>query len=159
MNAAVFFYSRTGTTRTVGQAVARALDCPWEEILDLTDRSGPKGYLSAGRDAMRKRLTSIGDLSLNPEDAQVVVIGTPVWAFTVAPAVRTFLCRYADRMKKTAFFCTQGGSGGGRTLREMSAVSASEPVATLILTEREVRSGAFAPKVENFAREIADAIR
>jgi len=155
----VFFYSRTGTTRAAAQEIASACGCPAVEIVDRKDRSGPAGYLSAGKDAMRRRLTDIAPVPRDPSEAEVVVVGTPVWAFTVSPAVRTFLSQHAGRLPQVAFFCTQGGCGGKRALREMTALAGKQPVATLVLNEREMRSGAFRSRVRAFVSQFSHGDR
>jgi len=99
-------------------------------------------------------LTEIGPLTQSPGEADIVIVGGPVWAFTIAPAVRTFLTRYAGELNRVAFFCTQGGSGGSRALREMATVSGKQPLATLIVNERDVKSGSVSPRIAAFVAQI-----
>ena len=55
MKTLVVLYSRTGTTKKVGEEIAAALKADVEEIIDTKKRSGPIGYVQAGRDAMKKK--------------------------------------------------------------------------------------------------------
>jgi len=54
MKALVVFYSRTGTTKQVAEALAQSLNCDSEELIDTKKRSGPLGFLSAGRTQRQK---------------------------------------------------------------------------------------------------------
>jgi flavodoxin len=119
----VVFYSRTGTTRKVAQDIAGLLGCDSEEIIDLKDRSGIiKGYLSAAKEALDKKMAPIQGIRNDPASYDMVIIGTPVWAFTMACAIRTYITANKDKFKRLAFFCTVGGLGAKKTLADMEAI-------------------------------------
>ena len=159
MKPSVVFYSRTGVTRAVAQAVAAELHCRAEELWDKKERSGLRGYFEAAWDAMRKALTEIRPLQHGLVTTDVVVVGTPVWAGAMTPAVRTFLTTFKPQLKHVAFFCTQGGMGGEKALREMAAVAGQEPLATLVLSERVVKKGDFSAQVAEFVSRLTHAAR
>jgi len=150
MKIIVVFFSRTGTTRKVGEMIAEKFGADTEEIKDTVDRSGVKGYLLSGRDAMRKRLTKLEPLKHNLAEYDLVVIGTPVWGWTVSVPMRTFVTEQKGIIKKTAFFCTMGGSGAERAFSEMEKIIGKKPAGTLALTTKEVVAGNFSEKVEKF---------
>ncbi|MFH2027554.1 MAG: hypothetical protein ABIJ08_00305 [Nanoarchaeota archaeon] len=89
MKTLITYYSRTGTTRKVANEIAVQLGCDTDEIIDKTKRSGPLGYITSGRDAMKKSLTEI-ETKKDPSQYDLVIIGTPIWAWTMAPAIRTY---------------------------------------------------------------------
>lgn len=153
MKTLIVFYSRTGCTRTVSREVGRLLGADLEELRETVDRSGAGGYLRAGGDAMFKRTVALQATAYRPEAYDLVILATPVWAFTVCPAIRTWLQREAANLKKVAFICTQGGSGAERAQAEMALLSRREPVARLVLKDRDIRAGACAGACEIFANE------
>ena len=55
----------------------------------------------------------------------LVVIGTPVWASTFAPPIRTFLDDNGDRLrgKKIAAFACYAGGGGDKALEKLKKAS------------------------------------
>jgi hypothetical protein len=57
--ALVVFYSRSGTTRRVAQALSEVLQCDLEEITEPTPRTGFLGYIRSLLEAMRKRPSTI----------------------------------------------------------------------------------------------------
>ena len=150
MKALVAYYTRTGITKKAAEAIAEELKADIDEIIDEKDRKGSKGYLLAGRDATLKKLTKIR-IRKNPSDYDLVIIGTPVWAFTMATAVRTYLMK--NKFKKTAYFATQQGSGAERALKHMEEI-AGKPKNTLILFEKEIKEPTFSRKVKEFCRKI-----
>ena len=157
MKVLVTYYSRTGVTRLAAQELARRLGADVEEIIDTKPRGGVIGWLVAGKDASLKRLTRIKPVSKDPAAYELVVIGTPVWAFTMAPAVRTYITDHRQAFEKVAFFCTMGGSGDARTFRHMSELAGTTPLATLALMEKDVRSGRHAAKLEAFVNQLRRA--
>lgn len=151
MKTLIVFYSRTGCTRTAAQAIAAQLGADTEELRETVDRSGPKGFLLSGRDAMQKRASVLLPTARQPSDYDLVIVATPVWAFTMCPAIRTWLLREAAQIRRVAFLCTQGNSGAERAMREMAHLAGREPVAMLTLRDKDIRANACAGALADFA--------
>jgi len=141
----VIYYSRTGNTKRIGEKISKLLNADMDEIIDKTDRSGIKGWIFGGRDAMKEKDTEI-KYKKDPSKYDLVIIGTPVWAFTLTPAIRNYLG--ANKMKRVAFFCTHGGSPG-KTLAEMENLS-KKPVAVLGIKDKEINSSDI--QIKNFCK-------
>lgn len=134
MKTLVVYYSRTGNTRKAAESIAKHLNADIDEIIDKKNRTRKIiGWLIAGKDASQKKLTEI-EYEKNPDDYDLVIIGTPVWAWTMTPAIRTYLSK--NKFKKVAFFCTSGGSPG-KVLEHMRELS-KKPLAKLSLVGREI---------------------
>jgi flavodoxin len=158
MKSIVIFYSMRGTTKKVAERIADVLRCDLEEIREPGARKGPFGFLKSGREAIRKLLPPICEPEKNPEDYDLVVLGTPVWAGTMASPMRSFLEKYGRRIKRAAFFCTAGGSAG-KTFREMETVSGHKGIAELALVAagakyRNVLGGEWMNKIEDFIASL-----
>jgi hypothetical protein len=110
--------------------------------------------MRSGRDAMKKNLTKLKPAKKDPSGYDLVVVGTPVWAWNVSTPVRTYLTENKAKLKKVAFFCTQGGSGSERTFNEMQQICGKAPKATLVLLTKEVVEGNHAEKVKEFAGKL-----
>ena len=153
MKALVTFFSRTGNTRKVGKDIAANLRCDIDEITDLKDRSRKIiGWLVAGKDATQKRLTTIKH-EKDPSLYDLVVIGTPVWAWTMTPAIRTYLTR--NKFKEVAFFCTNGGQEG-KTLQHMEQLS-KKPLASTSIHENDIIEND--PRIKGFCEKIKQVIQ
>ena len=157
MRVLVVFYSRTGTTRELARAIRDELGCEIERIADKRRRAGLLGYLRSGFDAALRRTTTLHPMNTDPGDFDLVLVGTPVWNGSVATPIRTYLATNRDRIRRVAFFCTYGGSGSARALRQMAALCRRPPVATLALRTKEVRRGPIAGQVREFASSLQAA--
>ena len=154
MKTLIVYYSRTGLTKKLGEKLAAALDATPEEITDQVARSGVVGYLRCGREAVKEEVPVINEVKNNPADYDLVIIGTPVWAATMASPVRSYLIAQKGKFKRVAFFATQGGDGANRTVEKMAAVCGLKPAASLIATSREVVKDNYGDKIERFIKEV-----
>ncbi|MFX1487094.1 MAG: flavodoxin family protein [Promethearchaeota archaeon] len=150
MKSLVVHYSRTGNTRIVAEATAKELNADLDEIIDLKKRSGPLGWLRAGYDSGRRKLTRIR-VKKNPESYSVIVVGTPIWNNNMTPAVRTYLTNHNLNGKKLAFFCTAGGSDFKNAFEGMKElVPESAVLGTLGISKKELESGTYREKIQTF---------
>lgn len=147
MKTLVVYYSKTGHTRKIGNKIAKILKADVEEVVDKTDRSGIMGWIFGGRDAMRAMDTEIS-FKKDPSKYDVAIIGTPVWAWTVTPAIRRYLKE--NKIKKVAFFCTYGGAPS-KTFSEMESLS-KKPIAVLGIKDKEI--DLHDAEIKEFCRRI-----
>lgn len=153
MKILVVYYSRTGTTKRLAVFLAEKFGAETEEIKDTVKRAGLIGYIFAGRDAARRRLTKLEPIKNDPAEFDLVVIGTPIWGWNMSTPIRTFITEQKDKFKQVAFFCTMGGSGDGKAFKEIGEIVGKKPVAVLGLKTKEVVSGNL-EKAEKFCQEI-----
>lgn len=154
MKALVAYYSRKGATKKAAEGIADLLKCDREEIIDTKNRKGLWGWLTSGRDAVRKRLTVIKETKLNPASYDIVILGTPNFGSNMAAATRTYIARHKDRFSQVAFFCTSGGSNHQGLLADMEEFCAKKPLALLGLTNREVLRQGCSEQVKKFVEEL-----
>ena len=106
MKVLVVYYSRTGNTRFVAEAVTQSLEADIEEIKDGKNRMGVFGFLRCGYEAIFKKLTDIEVSGKNPEEYDLIIVGSPVWAGRLSSPVRTYLHLHGHKFKNVAFFIT-----------------------------------------------------
>ncbi len=154
MKTLVVYYSRTGVTKKVAEILSVKLKADLEEIVDTQDRSGALGYLKAGRDATFKKLTKLVPIKRRLSDYDLVVVGTPVWAWTMSTPIKTFLTENKGKFNQVAFFCTMGGSGDDKTFLHMADVCGKKEKARLAMLTKEVVNEDVEEKINNFLEEI-----
>lgn len=157
MKVLIVYYSRTGLTKKVAGRLAAELGAETEEIIDKKDRAGALGYLLSGREAMQKKLADIEPPKLDPASYDLVIIGTPTWAYTMSCAVRTYLTEQRDRFKQVAFFATHGGDGGARAIQFMEELSGKKARASLVVTSKEAVKDSYQEKLTQFIKELKDS--
>lgn len=158
MKILIAYFSRSGYTRHLAEALARRLDAQLAPIEESRPRDGVTGYLRSLDEALRGRDATILRPALDPGDFDLVLVGTPVWASHPSSPARAFARLYGPRIKQAALFCTLGGSGGERALRELAAIVDRAPVATLALTDREIDAGADGGKLERFVKTLRNRL-
>lgn len=114
MKTLIIFYSLEGNTKLIAQGIAGAINV---DILELKPKIeiNPKGfmkYFQGGKEAMMKIKPELLPLEKNPQDYDVLFIGSPVWAWTYASPLNTFFSQNVLLNKKIALFCCYKGGKG-----------------------------------------------
>ena len=123
--ALVVYFSATGTTATVANTIAQAVNADILEIepaeaytaedLDWTNkksRSTLEMKDKKSRPAMKNSLQ-------NPQDYDIIYLGFPIWWYTAPHIVNTFLESTKLDGKTIVLFATSGGSGLGKTIDDL----------------------------------------
>lgn len=150
----VVFYSRTGMTRTVADAISKTCGCEFEPIRERRSRTGVLGYLYAGYEAVTKKLPAIEPATRNPADYDIIILGTPVWGQNVSSPMRSYIMQNRDRFNRIAAFCTMGGVGGDKTLDSIAALCAKPLLTGLALTDAQVKDKSYLAQASAFARSL-----
>ncbi|MFA5796510.1 MAG: flavodoxin [Candidatus Woesearchaeota archaeon] len=151
MKTLVLYYSRTGLTKKVAGLLATKLSADIDEIIDGKNRKGAIGYFFAGKDATLKNITDI-KWKKNPAVYDLIIIGGPVWAWNITPAIRTYLLMHKDALqeKKLAFFATQGSSGADGKFKVMQEILEKEPLATMTINGKDFKNDRIEEKAGEF---------
>src|SRR5665647_567433 len=152
----VVFYSRSGTTRRIAEALAETLKCDLEEITEPKPRTGFLGYIRSLLEARRKRPSIIAPNKHDVASYDLVVIGTPVWAWSLSSPVRAYLTTTASQLPEVAFFCTLGGKGSESDFAQMAAIVGKRPRAVCAITQREVLSGRHVERLSAFEKTLLE---
>jgi flavodoxin len=154
----VVFYSRSGTTRGVAQALAGTLRCDLEEIAEPRSRSGFFGYMRSLLEARRKLPSVIAPKKHDVSSYDLVVVGTPVWGWSLSSPVRAYLMATAGQLPEVAFFCTLGGKGSESAFAQMTAIAGKKPRAVCAITQREALSAGHVERLAAFAKALTVTI-
>ncbi|MCR9136395.1 MAG: hypothetical protein NXI27_10400 [Alphaproteobacteria bacterium] len=156
MRTAIIYYSRTGTTRRMADALAAELDADIGEIQCPRYRRGPVRYLLAGYNSVKGNLPSIKDPAINPSSYDLVLIGTPVWTSHPSLPVRAYLAAKPSLPARIGLFVTHGGHSPAETaLTELAALLPVPPAETIALQKDKVLSGDVSDRIHAFARSLS----
>jgi menaquinone-dependent protoporphyrinogen IX oxidase len=153
----VVYYSWWGTTRKIAKALAETLSCDLEEIVEPRKRAWFLGYARSVIEARQKRPSVIMPAHGDVSSYDLVVVGTPVWAWSVSSPVRAYLMANKDRLPAVAFFCTLGARGSENAFAQMQSVTGKAPRAVLAVTTRAVASGSYREPLMSFVKAIASS--
>ena len=150
MKTLIVFFSLTGNTRKIAQAISDELNGTLEEIQDTRNRNGIAGYLLSIIEALFKKRSKIQEVKHDPSAYDLVIIGTPVWAFNISSPVRTYLEQKKKSINAAAFFVTCTASGGKKVLQDMTNLYGKKASALLEIKEEDIKSGKYLEKVKQF---------
>lgn len=152
MKTLIVYYSRTDVTQNIAQTIQRELGCDIEEITDNGKYNGKIGYLKGGMNAAMGRSSEINPISKNPDDYDLVIIGTPVWASNMATPIYTYLLENRDSINNIASFCTCISGGFEKTLKNIDVVSGKTSVAQEYFNAKDVENPS--EKINSFINKI-----
>jgi menaquinone-dependent protoporphyrinogen IX oxidase len=150
----VVFYSRSGTTRMVAKALAADLKCDAEEIVATKNRAGFVGIMRSLIEAMRQRPAQIAATRFNPSSYDLVVIGTPVWAWSVSSPIRAYLIDNNKNFPQVAFFCTLQHRGDETTFAQMQDLAGKVPRTKVAFRTHDVIAGRLRSGLVEFIRAL-----
>lgn len=152
----VVYYSRSGTTRAVAEALAELLGGDIEEISETKGRDGWRGYLRSLIDGMEKRPSLTARWKLDPGSYDLVVIGTPIWAWSLSAPVHAYLIAHRGKIRTGAFFCTYEATGSDSVFTQMAKYLGKSPRAVCAITSSEVASKSYGPQLEAFVADLQE---
>jgi len=156
-NVLVIYYSRTGTTQKLAEAIAKATNADLEPLTDTVNRKGFGGFMRSLMDTFRRRGSTLNPLGVDPTGYDLVVIGTPDWGKSVAAPVRTFLGEHQGKLRRVAFFLTDGTTDHAAVFRDMASMVGAEPVAVLGVPQADVVADRYAEKLAAFVKALPAA--
>jgi len=107
----IIYYSRTGKTKFLAEKLGEELGSDLVEIRDLKKRGGIFGFLRAALEASLGRKTEVVPNSIDLTEYGIIILGTPVWAYSPTPAINTFLDACSLAGKKVILLVTSRGVG------------------------------------------------
>lgn len=120
----VIYYSLTGNTKSIADKIAAATGADVARIETLEPYTGSQNEISAQgkREVDSGYHPDIKPLGVNPVDYDRVVIGTPTWWYTMAPAVAAFLDSADLSGKEVVLYMTNAG-WPGHVIKDMTAAA------------------------------------
>lgn len=157
MKKLIVYYSRTGKNRKIAEEIHKKIGGDIEEIIDLVNRKGFIGILRGGKDAFLKRKTKIKPPEKDPSGYDFLVIGTPVWAGNITPAIRTYLMENKEKIKKLFLFSVSGFGEKNRKISSVvESITGKKPVLNLFISEKEIGDKRYNEKIEKFIKELEE---
>ena len=123
MKVAIVFYSFSGNTKRAAMFLQerftnRGVQCT---MVDLRPEKEEKSFFKQSVQAFLKKEVLLEKRNKIVSEYDFIIFGSPVWAFTIAPALRSFLDNIVGfKKQKVACFLTYGsGLGKDKALSEL----------------------------------------
>jgi flavodoxin len=155
----VVYYSLSGNTARVAQEIANRARADIEVLRDFEREPplGVLGYIKAALDAVRGKPGRLAEVACNPRNYALVVIGTPVWAGHMNPAVRAYLQRFKADLPHVAFFVTSGNTGASKIVVPMEAILGHKAGAFVGFTTADLADqGVYNDRIATFLEALRE---
>lgn len=149
------YFSHSGNTRKIAEQIQAKVG---GDVFELqTVDPYPRDYNACVNQAKQEiadgHKPTLKSKLPNITDYDIVFIGSPVWWYTVAPPVSTFLSEYDLSGKTVAPFCTHEGSGLSKCATDI-AKQAPDAVVTEGIAFRGSRVAAASGELDQWLRQI-----
>lgn len=140
MKTAVVYYSLMGNVELVANKIAENIDCDVIKLETVKSYPKSKGKLIfiGGMKSAFKSKPKLKEHDFEAGKYDHIVIGTPTWAGTFAPAIRTFLRDKKDLIKDkkiSVFVSCSGGEAEGVLQKIKQYVGIEDLYASVVLTD------------------------
>lgn len=143
----VIYYSLEGNTKDTAEKIADQMGADMLQLLPVHEypKEGAKKFLVGGKAAVfgEKPELRVSEFDLTPYE--MIIVGTPVWASTFAPPLRTFFTKNKITNQKTGFFVCEKGSGGEKCIAKMKELTGVSAIAAQMILIDPLQN----PKPEN----------
>jgi len=116
MKTSIIYHSYSGNTRSVAEKVHAACGGDLVEVKLTSDYSRLTAYTLGCYRAMKGMCDPIEPETIDVAAADVIVIGTPVWAGKATPGINAAVAALAGCRGKNAVIFATCGKDGGETL-------------------------------------------
>lgn len=151
----VVYFSHSGNTRVVAERIARATGADLCEIVPA--KPYPTDYRTVVDQAKREieagYRPALAAGAPDPQNYDVVFVGSPCWWYTIAPPIATWLAAHDFSGKRIIPFMTHEGSRMGHSEQDIRELCSGATVAEGL----PVRGGAVsdsAPAVEKWLAKL-----
>lgn len=152
----VVFYSESGNTRAVADALDKALDATLEPLSApaLQDRFGFWMTCWRAFGALTGRAAHIDAPKHDPAGFDLVILASPVWAGRLSTPMRGYLQRFGNRCRDVAFVTTQTGATARGAMSEFARLTGKPATSTLCVSDADRRTHHDAKKIADFAESL-----
>jgi flavodoxin len=115
----VIFYSLEGNTRFIAEGIKEITGADLLELKPIKNIDSGKfmKYIWGGRQVITGKKPALKSIDKNPDDYDLIFLGSPIWAGKYAPALGSFLDKTKISGKKVAFFFCHAGGGGNKAFK------------------------------------------
>lgn len=159
MKTAVVYYSQSGNTQYVSEKIAEALqaDLIRLEPEEAYPDSGAKKFFWGGRSALMGEEPKLKPYVFDGQAYDRIIFGTPVWAGTFTPPLRSFVKEQKDGWKATHFAvfacCMGSGKKTAEKLKKLLGISAWD-AEMLLIDPKNKKTAESEAKIQAFIESL-----
>lgn len=159
-NKIVVYYSYTGHTKMIAESIQKKLQCDILEIKPVKPYSTDYELVVSEEqnNSSSNKTPEIENINIDLSKYDEIIIGTPVWWYTIAPVIRTFLKQNDFSNKRIIPFATNAGWLGHtfKEIKDLCPNSKIEKEMNIVFTEdyRENQLVTSPDEIDNWIEEL-----
>ena len=156
----IVYYSMSGNTDYVAKYIFDKIDADLIKIEPKAEypKKGIKKFLWGGRSAVMGDTPALKKYEFDSNKYDYIIFGTPVWASSFTPSIRTFIKENKEKLKgkKLAVFICYMGGGADKAIEKLKKIlEINKFDAELILIDpKDKKSDEKDKKIEGFCKKI-----
>lgn len=160
MKKAIVYYSMSGNTEYVAKYISEKMDADLIKIEPKKEypNKGIKKFLWGGKSAVMGETPALEKYEFDSNKYDYIIFGTPVWASSFTPPIRTFIKENREKLKgkKIATFICYMGGGADKAIEKLKEyLEIKEFDAELILIDpKDKVSDEKNQKIDDFCKKI-----
>ncbi|MBY9013688.1 MAG: NAD(P)H-dependent oxidoreductase [Candidatus Lokiarchaeota archaeon] len=126
----IAYYSLTGSTKFIAETLKDSIEADILELQPIKELNPEKGsrFMWGGAQSTMKKKPKLEPIEIDPLNYDLIIIGTPVWAWNFTPPIRSFLSMFDLAGKKVALWTCSAGAGNRAMDQFKKALKKSEVI-------------------------------
>ena len=120
---AIIYYTMSGNTDYIANYIKKETKADLIKLIPKKEypKTGFKKFFWGGKSAVMKETPELEEYKFDSNKYDYIIFGTPVWASTFTPPIRTFIKENIDKLanKKFAAFISYSGGGANNALNKL----------------------------------------
>jgi flavodoxin len=156
MKTAVVFYSYSGNSSFVAQQIKSSLNADLVQLNLMKEKKRGKfaSILWGGFMVMSGKKPPLKPYNFDPSAYELIILGTPVWAGSPSPPIKTFLSQTPITGKKLALYVCHAGGAGDSLEKFKALVPGNEIVSTADFLEPRKSKEEVKQQIADWAGKI-----
>lgn len=158
MSTLVVYFSFTGSTKFIAEKIAETMNADIAQLKTSKEypADGFKKYFFGGKSVIFGEKPDLVNEPIDWNRYDTIIIGTPVWAGSFAPSIKSFISQYKIRGKRIALFASHGGGGAKKCFAKLKKeLSGNEFICEIDFVEPKKNREENTSKAVKWARSIA----
>lgn len=160
MSTLVVYFSYDGNTKFIAETVAETISA---NIMELKinkkyPAEGFQKYFWGGKSVIFGEKPKLINEPVDLNQYDTIIIGTPVWAGSFTPPVKSFISQFKIRGKRIALFASHGGGGAKKCFAKLKKeLSGNEFIGEIDFVEPKKNAEENSSKAVSWAKSLADS--
>ena len=121
MKTLIIYFSFEGNTKFISECIAKTIDA---DMISLETRKkypakGLQKYIWGGKSVLSGEQPELTNGTIDFSSYETIIIGTPIWAGSFSPPIKTLINQYKIEGKRLALFACHAGGGAQKGFKKL----------------------------------------